>query len=111
MRRTCRHLSNVARTGKGTSKGLRVELKSLRSERPLTRKFRAPQSLAILTAAAQLVRDARAALSSAGVQTPGVQTPAQPGDELAELLDGIAEAEALCAPAAAAGAGDADDAV
>ena len=42
-----------------------AELTGLRAERILTRKFRAPQTLGVLTAAAQLVREAHAAVRTA----------------------------------------------
>ena len=63
-----------------------AELAGLRAERTLTRKFRAPQTLGVLTAAAQLLREVEASVRPA-VRMAG---------HLQQLLDGIAEVEPLC---------------
>lgn len=63
-----------------------LELTGLRAERQLTRKFRAPQTLHVLTAAVGLVREVQAAVSPTAQPRP---------DQLQLLVDGIAEVEPL----------------
>ena len=82
-----------------------LELGGLRAERALTRKFRVPQTLGVLTAAERLVREvvvaARPAIDTGG-GNPTLDT------ELGQLVAGIAEAEALL-PAVGAGGQEGDD--
>ena len=78
-----------------------AELAGLRAESALTRKFRAPQTLGVLTAAAQLLREVDASVR------PTVR--AEPG-QLQQLLDWIVEVEPLCC-AHSAVAEELDDAI
>ena len=80
-----------------------AELAGLRAERLLTRKFRAPQTLGVLTAAAQLVREAHAAVRSG--------TAVVDESQLQLLLEAIAEVEPLCGGGASAAADELDDAI
>ena len=75
----------------------------MRAERLLTRKFRAPQTLGVLTAAAQLVREAHAAVRSG--------TAVVDESQLQLLLEAIAEVEPLCGGGASAAADELDDAI
>lgn len=73
------------------------ELTGLRNEKKLTQKFRAPQTLAILTAAEQLVRS---------VDTASRPAAHVPPDDLASLCKAIEEVQPL---AGSAGGGAAED--
>eukprot|EP00964_Phaeocystis_antarctica_P151892 scaffold119588_cov60-Phaeocystis_antarctica.AAC.2 len=86
-----------------TAEQAAAELTGLRAERLLTRKFRAPQTLGVLTAAAQLVREAHAAVQTATVSVDASQ--------LQVLLDAIAEVEPLCGGGASAASDELDDAI
>ena len=80
-----------------------AELAGLRAERMLTRKFRAPQTLSVLTAAAQLIREAHAAVRTS--------TASVDASQLQFLLDAIAEVEPLCGGGASAASDELDDAI
>ena len=86
-----------------TAEQAAAELTGLRAERLLTRKFRAPQTLGVLTAAAQLVREAHAAVQTA--------TASVDASQLQVLLDAIAEVEPLCGGGASAASDELDDAI
>ena len=86
-----------------TAEQAAAELTGLRAERLLTRKFLAPQTLGLLTAAAQLVREAHAAVQTA--------TASVDASQLQVLLDAIAEVEPLCGGGASAASDELDDAI
>lgn len=86
-----------------TAEQAAAELAGLRAERMLTRKFRAPQTLSVLTAAAQLIREAHAAVRTS--------TASVDASQLQFLLDAIAEVEPLCGGGASAASDELDDAI